>query len=1491
MQSTIIDFLKLILPEPLARQPFIEIGGLVTGMTVSREGQVLLDCLLEQPCPTDLLCRLETELEKAIPAAEVIVRQRFGENLSLENSCQYAASLQPWFLRHLWKQDPFLASMLNQAILRAVNNQVGIHIHADCCSFFENSHLKMLDRLFTDHISAKTSFCLIPTDTDMSAYTREMNDGHHQQANLSRTSNPVEPSAAAAPRSTKAPAHSDAPARVAAATNGDRPFRRQPKPEGLIWGKMRSELSRTPISDLNSESGLVQLEGQVFALEGREVSNGTRALIKFSITDYTNSVGCILFAKPEDRATIENSLKNAWIRLNAEINFDSQFAKDLQARVTGLQLAERMPDRQDKARDKRIELHAHTKMSTKDSVCDAGSLVRLAAEFGHAAIAVTDHGVVQAFPDASSASSALRKSGKDIKILYGMEGYLVDDGPAVAWMADAASLSDGFVAIDVETTGLDPSVDRIIEVAAVWFRPDSQGGFEPADSMVSLINPGIPVSARSQELTGITTEMIQSAPEPLPVLEQLIQFIGDRPVVAHNAFFDLAFLRYEGFRTRLENDPRLKFNPPLVDTLALARLMLPDIVNHKLCTCTDHLQIDLGQHHRAGADALACGKIFAILFERSGAGSLEELNLMLGRLPDVEILGHKKTVNHIILLAKDSVGLYNLYRLVSLSHTRYFHSRPRIPRSLLQYFRAGLILGSACEVGDVFQAIFALYRAADNNLDLAMSRLDDPELIRIARFYDYLEIQPVTNNQFYLRDQTTGMQNIEDLRNLNRLVVQLGKKIRKPVCATGDVHFLEKRDAEFRRILMTDMGYSDASEQAELYYRTTDEMLAEFAYLGEAQARSVVIENPAIIAAQISAKLKPFPDGSYPPIIDSAADEVKQMSWQTAQDSYGKDGKLPPIVEQRLVRELDSIISHGFAIMYYIAQRLVKKSNDDGYIVGSRGSVGSSLVATLLGISEVNPLIPHYLCPQCHFSEFNETGEFGSGYDLPDKNCPDCGVLLLREGQDIPFETFLGFKGDKQPDIDLNFSGEYQSRAHKFIEEMFGSSHTFRAGTIGGYAEKNAQAIVVNYFKGKEQFATQAEVSRLAEGLIGVKRTTGQHPGGIVVVPKERDIYDFTPVQHPADKSAAGTITTHFDFHAMHDTILKLDILGHDDPTMLKMLGDLTGVDVRTIPIPDKKVMSLFQSTEALGIPDGTAPSDTATLGLPELGTFMARDMIKETRPSRFYDLVQLMGLSHGTDVWKGNAQELIRSGTCTIDEVIGCRDSIMSWLIYKNLPHKAAFDIMEQVRKGKGLTAEQEQLMRDNQVPEWYIESCKKIRYMFPKAHAAAYTISSLRIAWFKVNYPEEYYCAYFTVRADEFDSKRMCLPPAEISASRKELRAAFREAPDREQKIFYILELVEEMQLRGIDFLPIDLYQSEATRFIKTAPGLIRPPLNAIPSISAAAAESIVKARADGLFKSRDDLMRRCGFGQSVIDNLAGANCLGGMPESAQMDLFELM
>jgi len=1482
-EASLLTFFHQVLPGSRLEQAVARVNSLVSGLTVRKNGCLHLKVLLDQPLEPGLLCQLEEALEKELEADEVVIRQVMNRELTGADSCRYAVSLAPWLLRHLWKQDALAASLLQQGRFGAGDNCVKIQLDDASRQVLPQDNLEWLSRYLDEHLSIQVAFCFAGQDgldgaCDLADYARKLSQSHAHQANQAYTVQNQDAGAQMVP----APAPREAKQRA--------PYRRV-KQENMVWGRIKPELKRVPIESLNSETGIALIEGEVFDLDVRPVSNGTLELFKFSLTDYGSSVNCILFAKPAERSRLEEALTDAYIRLAAEISFDAQYSKDLQARVLGVQAAERAPLRHDDAPRKRIELHTHTKMSAKDAVCDPADLVRMAADFGHAAVAITDHGVVQAFPEAAKAREDLKKAGKEIKVIYGLEGYLVDDKAAVAWMTEDAGLDDGFIALDVETTGLNPAADRLIEVAAVHFVPDGQGGFQPGDRRVHLVNPGIPVSPQSEALTGISTAMLAGASSPLPVLTELQSWIGSRPVVAHNAFFDLGFLRYEGRRTPGETDPAIKFNPPLVDSLALSRLLLPDLKRHKLGLVAEHLGVNLDHAHRAEADALACGHVFAALWQKSGAGTLGDLNRLAGQLDQDGVTDHKTPVSHIILLAADPLGLYHLYRIVSASHVTYFHSRPRIPRSLLEYFRHGLVVGGACEAGEIFQQALKAYLEAGRQVPEALKLLGRPDSLAIGLFYDYFEIQPLTNNAFYLRDPQSGLTGEEDLCNLNRLIYAWGKKLKKPVCATCDVHFLDPRDADLRRILMTDMGFEDADLQAELYFRTTREMLDAFACLGDEAAEDAVIVGPKAIAARIAADVRPFPEGSFPPLIASAADDVRDLTWSQARSLYGRDGVLPELVRQRIERELQSIIDNGFAVMYYIAHKLVKKSNEDGYIVGSRGSVGSSFVATLCGITEVNPLPPHHVCPACHETLFDQTGTYGSGYDLPERSCPHCGTTMLREGQDIPFETFLGFNGDKQPDIDLNFSGEYQPRAHKYIEEMFGASHTFRAGTIGSYAEKNAQAIVRKYFESKEQYATQAEINRLARGLIGVKRTTGQHPGGIVVVPREREVYDFTPVQYPADKSVNGTVTTHFDFNALHDTILKLDILGHDDPTMLKMLGDLTGVDVARIPIPDPRVMSLFQSTEALGIPEGKSPDNCATLGLPEMGTFMAREMIRETRPSRFYDLVQLMGLSHGTDVWKGNAQDLIRSGTCTIEDVIGCRDSIMTYLIYSGLPPKASFDIMEKVRKGKGLTAEQEDLMRQHQVPDWYIESCKKIRYMFPKAHAAAYTISSLRIAWFKINHPEAYYCAYFTVRADEFDSSIMCLPLHQIRQSREKLRRDLREGTDRELRIYYILELVEEMGLRGIDFAPIDLHRSDATRFQILEPGLILPPLNALPQVSAAIAGQIVRARADGPFKTQDDLARRAGVGPSVIESLAAGGCLDGLPESSQLTLFDLL
>ncbi len=1276
-------------------------------------------------------------------------------------------------------------------------------------------------------------------------------------------------------------------------------FTRKPRAEGVLFGKGNPTLPVVKIGDMNAGTGLVCFDGFIEIDEFNLTKSGNKVRVNFYVTDDTGCVACVYFLAPEEADRFEDTYRNGgYARFQANVYFDDKYSRDLQASVEGV-MEQKAPDKRiDHASMKRVELHCHTKMSEKDAVIEVSQLLNEACRFGHPACAITDHGVVQSFPEAAETCKKLNKKreGDPFKVIFGMEGYLVDDGNCIAYHAqDTDTFNQGYIAVDVETTGLDPSSAELIEIGAVHFSRNTEGRYVAGDTFHTFISPEGVIPEHIKALTGITEESVKGAPTAVDAVRQLAAFIGERPICGHNVLFDLGFLRMTGFSVDIEKHEayRVKFNQVAIDTMNLARYLYPEIPDGKLATVAQHFGIENKNAHRGQSDALTCGEILSRVISEHQIERPVDLNEKAGKLDKTVVTARKHTVYHVILLAQNALGLYHLYRMVSSSHTEYFSMRPRIPRSELLYYSAGIIIGSACERGEVFDHVKSVYLDAGKDLDKAKEVLLSDRLhIRLFRMYDYLEIQPICNNSFYLRDPDSGLKTQNDLENLNRLILALGERMKIPVCATTDAHFLEKSEGEYRKYMLMDMGYKDAQLQSDLYFRTTDEMLDEFAYLGDAKAREVVIENTNLIASRIMPGLKPFPEGTYPPIIATAADDIRALTWDAARKEYAFEGEVHSLVKARVEKELDSIIGNGFAIMYYIAYRLVKKSNEDGYIVGSRGSVGSSLVATFCGISEVNPLPPHYVCPECHYSIFDDSGVYHSGYDLPPRDCPHCGHLMRSDGQDIPFETFLGFYGDKQPDIDLNFSNEYQSKAHKYVAELFGESHTFRAGTIGCFADKNAIAVVSKIQESSGTSCSRAEIRRRSLGLIGVKRTTGQHPGGIVVVPKEMDVYEFTPVQHPANKLTCGTTTTHFDFNAMHDTILKLDILGHYDPTMLRMLSDLTGIDVRTIPIPDPKVMSLFVTTEALGFQPDVTDAKSGTLGLSEMGTFMARDMIAETKPSSFYDLVQLMGLSHGTDVWKGNAQDLIRNKTCTLNTVIGCRDGIMTQLIFWGLPNKESFDIMEKVRKGKGLSPEQEALMREKNVPDWYIDSCKKIKYMFPKAHAAAYSISSLRIAWFKVYYPEEYYCSFFTVRAaEEFNGEVLCAGHERVKARRRELYDGFVTRKPNEKSEYYLCELVEEMHARGIEFLPYSIEKSDATHFQKVAKGKILPPLSAIPTISQAMAESICKAREEGHFKTKDELQRRSGIGPSALAKLIESGCLNHLPDSAQMDLFSLM
>ncbi len=1521
--------------------------GLVTGVRLHPDGRMEIRLLVRDYPEPDRLLAVERCIEESlgIPLADVVLCP--AEPPALGQAVQAAARMKPWILRRLSIMQDMgaLTALLHHADFVPEPDHVRIVVPDACQSAMASARLSdVLTTQCEASLSVRVPFRIQESDP---RDTMEQAARILKEAELdARRNRPVPaPSdrtdAGGDPgrngRTRSAGAHGgngNGHGNGSANHPGKKEPRRLKQPETRIWGRMDPGAPVTAIRDLSPDSGLVTLEGETVLVEVRTLRNPSKCLVVLSIADETGAVHAKAFPKTEDARLLEARFKKpAQSRIHGKTYFDGVYDKDLLVDLVGIESRPEPETRRDRSGEGRVELHAHTRMSTRDAICDPRALVEMAASFGHPALAITDHGGVQAFPDVYAAAVHSREKGKPVAILYGLECYLADDGMAVAHDPDemaprrasdeagdtgslavesadtdlpegedpplqsipceeqarepSDSFDRGFVALDLETTGLDASKDRIVEIGAVRFLPDRQGGFVQADVLSMFCDPGIPIPDEVTALTGIRQEQLEGAPSPGEALDRLLEFIGPLPVAAHNALFDLSFLRYEGFRS----EPRKKVNPKMADTLQAGRAFLPDLPNHRLPTVAERLGIRVEASHRAADDARVCGEVLSHFLRMNGASSLSALNAAAGRIPREQVLRQSHPVHHAVLLARDPLGLYNLYRLVSISSTRYFHGRPRLPRSVLSYFRTGLLVGSACERGEVFQAILRLYRESGNDLDTARNHLSDRSVRHMARFYDYLEIMPIGNNAFLLRDPDSGLGSEEDLRNLNRLVLALGAQLRIPVCATGDVHFLDRKDAVYREILQTDMNYADASCQPDLSYRTTEEMLNEFAYLGRLKAEEVVLRNPLEIAGRIVPNLRPIPEGIFPPVIAEAPRQVEALTRSQAERMYAFRGVLPDLVATRIDRELTAIIRHGFAIMYYTAHVLVKTSNEDGYPVGSRGSVGSSLVATLCGISEVNPLPPHYRCGTCRHSEFVSDPSVKSGYDLPRKACPHCGTDLQRDGQDIPFETFLGFSGEKQPDIDLNFSGEYQGRAHRQVETLFGRDHTFRAGTITAYAEKNAAAIVSSYFEKLGRTATKADKARLARGIVGVKRTTGQHPGGIIVVPQDREVYDFTPVQHPADKVSCGILTTHFDFHSLHDTILKLDILGHFDPTMLKTLGDLTGIPVQEIPLPDEAVMSLFTSTEALRFADASLAPDCGTLGLPELGTLMARDMVRETRPSSFYDLVQLLGLSHGTDVWKGNAQDLIANGICSLHDVIGCRDSIMTGLIQYGLASKDAFDIMERVRKGKGLLEAQESAMRAAGVPEWYIVSCNKIKYMFPKAHAAAYAISALRIGWFKVHRPAAYYCAYFSVRGDDFRADTMIAPLHRIRGSREELQQRKYAWTDKDEKTFYLLEIIEEMMARGIAFLPPDLVKSDATRFMEEAPDRIRPPLTSLPGLGTHLAAAIVAARNERPFLSRDDLARRAGVGSSILNIMESTGALGDLPATSQLDFFSLL
>lgn len=1212
------------------------------------------------------------------------------------------------------------------------------------------------------------------------------------------------------------------------------------------------KISQDPmkIKDINFDTGQAVIEGEVFQIESRDI-RGNRKLVTFNLTDTTDSMTAKVFLRENQyEEFISNVKEGSYVKISGDIIYDN-YSNHLVLMLKSLNILEK-EERMDLSKEKRIELHLHTQMSSLDGISSFKEYAKRAKKWGHKALAITDHGVVQGFPEAMEASKDL-----GLKIIYGVEAYLINDSKKIITNYKEKEKYDKYVVFDIETTGLSPKEDAITEIGAIKI----ENGVI-VDEYNQLINPEKPIPKKIMELTGITDEMVQDQPKIDSVLPKFKEFIEDSVLVAHNASFDTGFLR-EQF---LNNN--MTFDYPILDTLELTRALFPNLTNHRLNTIAKYLNVSLINHHRAVDDAKATAEIFLkcmTILEENNIKDFKSLNKLNSNL-DI----NKERPYHATILVRDTVGLKNLYKLISESHLNYFYRRPRIPKSLVEKYREGLLIGSACEAGELYQGL--------------LSNKSNKEIEEIVGFYDYLEIQPLANNYHLIRN---GMVKDEDgLKAINRKIIELGERYNKLVVATGDVHYLEPEEAINRKILLSGQGFKDVEEQAPLFFKTTDEMLDDFSYLGEEMAKKVVIFNPNKINEMIE-DIDPIPSGTYPPVIEGADKELKELTYKKAFEIYGNP--LPNIVKTRLDRELDSIISNGYAVMYIIAQKLVWKSLEDGYLVGSRGSVGSSFVATMSGITEVNPLPPHYVCPKCKYSQFFQDGSVGSGVDLPEKECPECSHQLNKDGHDIPFEVFLGFEGDKEPDIDLNFAGEYQAEAHKYTEELFGEDYVYRAGTIGTIAEKTAYGFVKKYFEEKGENPHPAEINRLVKGLTGIKRTSGQHPGGVMIVPKHKDILDFTPIQYPADDKKAGVITTHFDYNAIEGRILKLDVLGHDVPSIIRMLEDITGVDPQEIPLDDEKTMKLFTSSEPLNIKDENVKLETGTLGIPEFGTRFVRQMLVETQPTSFSELVRISGLSHGTDVWINNAQNLVRDNIASLSEVISTRDDIMLYLIYSGLDKKTAFKIMENVRRGRGLSEEDEKYMRAHNIPEWYIDSCQKIKYMFPKAHAVAYVMMSFRIAYFKVYYPEAFYTTYFTTKAQDFDAHLVLQGPQVVREKIKELESLGNKATAKERNLLIVLEVVEEMFGRGLQFEKVDLYKSHSDKFLIGEDGII-PPLICLDGVGDTAAKKIVEERNKAKFISIEDLVNRSKISKTVLNALKDHGCLSELPESNQISLFNI-
>ena len=1226
-------------------------------------------------------------------------------------------------------------------------------------------------------------------------------------------------------------------------------------PEFIIGDEFQI-VDPTPIRNIDGPRKNIVVLGEVFGIESKETRRGDKLILTFAVTDKDSSIYIKLVSTKEELEPYLTNIKDGMTI--AIYGYSKIDAFDKEPVLYPNAVAKiKQKYRMDNAPEKRVELHCHTQMSSMDAIIPPKELVRRAHDWGHKAVAITDHGNVQAFPLAMDEAEKI-----GMKVIYGIENYFVDDTARVLYGDNLENfLQTDFDAeycvFDIETTGLSPQSCKITEIGAVIVKKG-----EVIDKFDTFTDPEVHIPENITKLTSITDEMVAGAPKNADAVREFLKFAGNRILVAHNASFDTSFIR------KVAQDNQIEFTVPYMDTVALSRYANPELKNHKLDTIAEYFNLGDFHHHRACDDAEMLGMILIKLFDKiknEGASNLAEMqNLMSEHSDPLKLKPY-----HQIILVKNLVGMKNLYKIISKSYLNYYKKVPRTPKSLITEHREGLVIGSACEAGELYQAI--------------LTNKTQNEIEEIANYYDYLEIQPLCNNQFMLDKEIVNSK--EELMEINRKIYELGKKLGKPVVATCDAHFFDEDDEITRKILLAGQKFADADRDVHLFFRTTDEMLKEFEYLGEEAAREVVITNTNLIADMIEDP-RPIPKGTYTPNLEGSEEELQRRCWTRAKELYGDP--LPEIVSTRLDKELTSIIKHGFAVLYMIAQKLVQYSEEQGYLVGSRGSVGSSFVASMSGISEVNPLPPHYYCKKCKYSEFITDGSVGSGFDLPDKKCPVCGEQLTGDGHDIPFETFLGFYGDKSPDIDLNFSGEVQGKVHKYTEQLFGSENVFRAGTLGTLAAKTAYGYVIKYLEDRQKKLNKAEIDRLVNTCVGIKRTTGQHPGGIIVVPREYEVYDFTPVQHPADDPGSNIITTHFAFTYLHDTILKLDELGHDMPTKYKWLEKYTNTSVMDVKMNDKSVYELFESPKPLGVTPDDIGCPLGTLGLPEMGTRFIQSVLVDAKPKNFADLLQISGLTHGTDVWLGNAQDLIKEGICDISQVIGTRDGIMLVLIQQyHLENAIAFKIMEDVRKGKGLKPEYEATMIEHGVPDWYIKSCKKIKYMFPKAHAAAYVMSAIRLGWYKIYYPLEFYAAFLTVAPGGFDAEIASRGIPGINAMCDEVRKKGNDATQKEKEMVDTFQLVREMLARGYKFLPVDLFRSDAFAF-KPENGKVRMPFSALGGLGDKAAEKIVSVRENETFLSIEDLAMKAGLSKAVIEILRGAGALNGMSETNQLTLF---